>query len=107
MAARLYWLSFVDSDRIEGERFLGVCVVEVTDADAAAILPEIHEKFPNAQPEAEWIAAATRKAHRLGCNPGGEVATIELKEGWPFYHLIERDRLLTREELYAYTAKPS
>ena len=41
-------------------------------------MPEMRLKFPLAEPGAEWIAAASRKAHALGCNPGGEMASAEI-----------------------------
>jgi hypothetical protein len=70
----LWWLSFVDTSRPEGDRFLGVCIVE-------AVGP----------------VSAVGVAHARGCNPGGEVgitgpAPLEL---WPS---DLRNRLLTREE---------
>ena len=81
--SKVFWLSFYDADRPKGEQFLGACVVDVTaeEADAAAL--EVALKFPFAQPDSEWIAAATMKAHRLGCNPGGEVATMEVSPDNP------------------------
>ncbi len=67
---KVFWLSFCDGDKPTGEQFLGAAIVEVTaeEADAAAI--EVMLRFPLAQPGAEWLAAASRKAHALGCNPG-------------------------------------
>ena len=80
---KVFWLSFCDSDRPKGQQFLGAAVIDVTaeEADEAAI--EVMLRFPFAQPDAEWIAAAIKKAHRLGCNPGGEVATMELPPDHP------------------------
>jgi hypothetical protein len=45
-----FWLSFVDPEKPEGERFLGVAVVHAYDARGAVIV-----------------------SHLEGCNPGGEV----------------------------------
>ncbi len=52
--------------------------MEVTadEADLAAI--EMMLQFPFAQPDAKWIAAATKNAWALGCNPGGEIASMEV-----------------------------
>lgn len=54
-----YWLSFIDPDRPQGRRFLGVAVVR-----------------------AEGPLSATNKAHDLGINPGGEVAIIRLPDDY-------------------------
>lgn len=59
---RLWWLSFCDADLPAGSQSLGVCIVEGFDIG--------------------WAAA---EAHRLGCNPGGEVWGVEFpveKEDW-------------------------
>jgi hypothetical protein len=69
-----WWLSFVDVSAAP-HRFLGVAIVRATN--------EI---------------TAVREAHRLGCNPGGEVGTMRIPDegvppaGW-------RERLLSREEI--------
>lgn len=57
--ARWYYLSFVDPDRSEGNRFLGVCWVK-----------------------AGGPTTAIQSAHVHGINPGGQVAFVEL----PFLH---------------------
>jgi len=49
----VYWLSFVDTNRPEGDKFLGVAIVHGTDPQDAV---------------------AT--AWTLGCNPGGEVMIL-------------------------------
>jgi hypothetical protein len=54
------WLSFCDIHAPEGSQFLGVAIIEVESAAS----------------EAEAIKAAVMKAHREGCNPGGEVGAI-------------------------------
>jgi hypothetical protein len=94
---KTFWLSFVDEDRPEGDRFLGVAIVQVTEADVAAVLPQLNAQFPHRLPDSEWIAAATRKAHRLGCNPGGQVMSLELHAG-EVPPAIWLNRLLTRAE---------
>ena len=98
---RSFWLSFVDADREPGDRFLGVCVVDITDEEAAAILPEVRAKFPRALPDAEWLAAAVRKAWDLGVNPGGEIATQELPPN-RLFAAMPRDCLLSRADLIAW-----
>lgn len=54
---RLWWLSFCDESRRAGQQSLGVCIVEGFD-----------------------IGWATAEAHRMGCNPGGQVWGIEVPE---------------------------
>ena len=75
---RRFWLSFADDSKPRGQQFLGVCVVEVTFEEAASLLPRIDREFPNHQEGAEWISAAVDKAWRLKCNPGGEVASLDI-----------------------------
>ncbi len=102
METRTYWLSFVDSSAIEGQGFRGVCVVDVTEAEAAAQLADLAARFPLHQPGAEWIAAATAKAWRLGCNPGGAVLSLRLDLAAPSPAAlaeVPRDRLMSRVEL--------
>lgn len=43
---RTFWLSFVDETRPEGDRFLGVCIVDVTDEDAARAKEFQARRFP-------------------------------------------------------------
>jgi hypothetical protein len=101
---RTFWLSFVDPDRPEGQQFLGVTVVDVSDNEVASIVDEIRDRFPNAKAGAEWIAAATRKAWSLGCNPGGEVGCAELPSETCGH--VPRNRLLTREEAARFGGVP-
>jgi hypothetical protein len=56
--ADLSWLylSFVDPDRPEGQRFLGACWVK-----------------------AQGPATAIQTAHEHGCNPGGQVKFLQLR----------------------------
>ena len=56
-----WWLSFCDPDLPEGKQFLGACVVVADD-----------------------IISAAQEAHRLKCNPGGEVAGLELPDRMPW-----------------------
>lgn len=54
----LWWLSFVDPKRPQGQRFLGCALVETeTDPDDPKVA----------------MSDAIRRAWRTGCNPGGEV----------------------------------
>ncbi len=75
---KVFWLSFCDNHKPAGQQFLGACLIDVTaeEADDAAI--DILIGFPFAKPGAEWLGAAVKKSHRLGCNPGGEVASVEI-----------------------------
>lgn len=75
---RTFWLSFADADKPKGKQFLGVAIVEVDEQAAAEALIDIALRFPMAQDGAEWIAAASRKAWATGCNPGGQVASVEV-----------------------------
>lgn len=76
--AKVFWLSFCDSALPKGSQFIGGCVVKVTAEEADEAAFDVMLQFPFAQPDAEWIAAACKKAHQLGCNPGGEMASIEI-----------------------------
>ena len=107
MTAKLLWMSFVDTSRPPGAgRFLGVTIIHITDAERLAVLPELQATFPHAKPGADWLLAATRKAHRLGCNPGGEVLTAELDLDDPQAAALPRERLLTRQELVELGTQP-
>lgn len=81
---KVFWLSFCDGKRPKGSQFLGACLISVTasEADDAAI--DVLLRFPLAQPDSEWIAAATTKAHLLGCNPGGQIAFMEIDPEHPY-----------------------
>ena len=102
MSARTFWLSFCDTKKRKGDQFSGACVVDVTDDDAREALTELVLRFPNHLDGAEWIAAATRKAHRAGCNPGGEVAGYDISAGTSeALAAYERNRLYSRAEIEA------
>lgn len=77
---KVFWLSFCDSERPKGQQFLGACLIDVTAAEADDAAIDVLLRFPLAQPDAEWLAAAIKKSHALGCNPGGEVASAEFTE---------------------------
>lgn len=91
---RTFWLSFADENRPSGDQFLGVAVVDVTDAEIEAARPFLP---PTARVGAEFIMAAIRKAHALGCNPGGQVRLTEV----PVIMMAETPRgvLLSRAQL--------
>lgn len=60
-----WWLSFCDPDKPEGERFLGAAIINVEN---------------DVEDDDLGFLAAVHRAHRLGLNPGGEVAGVTLDE---------------------------
>jgi len=94
---KTFWLSFTDQRRPAGDRFLGVCVVEVNETHVALAMMDLP---PQAAPGAEWIKAAIQRAWDCGCNPGGQVGSMEILES-ELRHLntTPRDVLLSREQL--------
>jgi hypothetical protein len=92
---KTFWLSFVDTDR----GFLGVAVLDVTEADAVAAKVLIDRLFPQHRPGAEWVAAAQRRAWQLGCNPAGQVQFTELPPDHPDTARVPRNRLMQKAEL--------
>ncbi len=99
---KTFWLSFCDSDLPTGEQFLGACLVDVTPEDANEMRVELAVRFPNAAEGAEWIAAASRKAHQMKCNPGGEMMSIDVTYA-PSDNLAlyPRNVLMSKSELEA------
>lgn len=95
---RTFWLSFCKDDRPKGDQFLGVCVIDVSPAEAFLAREHLAKNFPHALPGAEWLGAALRKARALQCNPGGEVAGYEVT-GWPEMDLVPRNMLLSKADL--------
>jgi|SRR5580765_5989839 len=75
---KTFWLSFTDPDRPKGEQFLGVAIIDVTEADAALAAAIVAARHPHAQPSANWIAAAIQRAWDTRCNPGGEIMSIDV-----------------------------
>lgn len=52
-----WWLSFVDPDRPEGDKFVGACIVQ------------------------GWgVVSASMEAHARKCNPGGQVKGVPFPE---------------------------
>jgi hypothetical protein len=82
---KTFWLSFCDGARPQGQQFIGVAVVDVTEeeADEAAL------SMPRGD---RWVIAACQKAWRDGCNPGGQM----LSDGIPD---APRSRLMQMPEL--------
>ena len=75
----LWWLSFCDEEKPEGSRLLGVSLVEGED-----FLP------------------AVLNAHRLGCNPGGQVLGLPFPEAKAaLVGASWKNRLLSRAEAEA------
>ena len=74
---KTFWLSFTDQRRPTGDRFLGVCIVEVNETHVALAMIDLPQQ---AAPGAEWIKAAIQRAWALNCNPGGQVGAIEIQE---------------------------
>jgi hypothetical protein len=95
---RTFWLSFGDPDRPKGEQFLGVAIVDVTDADAARAKRLVMARFPHAHSGSEWIAAAGQVAWATGCNPGGQILTIDVT-GEHETDKLPRNRLLSKADL--------
>ena len=93
---KTFWLSFCDVTRPKGQQFLGACLIEVTAEEALAAALDLLLRFPMAQPDAEWIGAASTKAWRLGCNPGGEMASAEIPPANPMLAHYERGVLMDR-----------
>lgn len=98
-AAKIFWMSFCDGDRPEGQQFLGACIISVSAAEAEDCMVDMLLRFPFAQPDAEWIAAATKKAWALGCNPGGEIATHEIPPDHPMLAHYTQGILMDRETI--------
>lgn len=104
-----WWLSFSDPDRPPRERFLGVVIVDVTEAEAGDIAASVTARraqhgLPLQEPSVDYMAAAIRKAHRVRANPGGEVAAWRIDDQPNFAALdpkMPRDRLLSKADLVA------
>ena len=73
---KLYYLSFADPKKTPGSQWLGCAYVEA-------------ESLPH---------AVFHESHRHGCNPGGEVMSIELPIDAPVKQDY-RNRLLSEKEL--------
>ncbi len=77
-----FWMSFTDPQRPEGSQFLGVALVDASN-----------------------IAEAMTISHTSGCNPGGEIAFVEIpEEDIPLDMAVAmkaapRNTLMSRDEL--------
>lgn len=104
-----WWLSFCDDDKPEGERFLGVAIVDVDEIDVALAEPmttalrAAHGLPPLTDPRDKWMSGAVGKTYLLKINPGGAVLAHRLDDIVPPDELATcpRDRLLQRLELDA------
>ena len=98
---RTYWLSFVEP----GVEFLGVAVVDVDEDDLAEAkerlrnLATMDGRPLNADDNAGWVLAATMVARQMGCNPGGEVMSLDVTKNPP---VVPRNRLLSKADLVAF-----
>lgn len=94
---RTYWMSFASP--ADGKN-LGVIITSVSKEEADAAL-SLHPKMYD-RAEGPWVVAAVRKAHKLGINPGGEVAAYRLdhvkdfRTVKPFY---PEDKLLSKKDI--------
>jgi hypothetical protein len=92
---KTYWLSFCDD---AGKNF-GVCVVDVTDEQAEEAVSIARDLNPDGYPKGhEWVVAAIGQSLRMGCNPGGDVQSVEIDPGSMATDL-PRNRLLQESEL--------
>jgi hypothetical protein len=107
--ARKFWLSFCDNERPKGSRFLGACIVDVTAENADKARGLVEERYPHHAFGAEWIAAASREAWRLGCNPGGQMLSLDVTDapeaaGWPVGVLMSLAEIEARGPVIRATA---
>jgi len=73
-----FYMSFCDVDRPAGQKFLGATVIEAAD-----------------------VKAAVTRSHRIGVNPGGEVAIWELPSPLPTAGAHYLDRFVPRAAVMA------
>lgn len=73
--SKLYWLSFVDENKIPGTAFIGASIVAADTSENAPIV-----------------------AYKKGCNPGGQIAIMEITEHQDKINPDYFHRLLTKEE---------
>lgn len=102
-----WWLSFSDPDLPKGQQFLGVAIVDITEEDAAAVHDDVDMTPGGLQRAAgdtslDWLAAAVRESHLMGCNPGGCVLSGRIDDAPGFLERdarIPRNRLLSKADL--------
>jgi hypothetical protein len=96
---RTFWLSFCGPKVSEHvDSFRGVCVIDVSEAEAFLAREHMTKRFPHAPPGGEWLGAALNKAWKLKCNPGGDVNGFDVT-GQPEMDLVPRNMLLSRADL--------
>lgn len=102
-----WWLSFSDPDLPKGQQFLGMAIVDITEEDAVAVHDEVDatlggQRRVAGDTDLDWMAAAIRESHMMGCNPGGCVLSgrIDHVPGFPERDArIPRNRLLSKADL--------
>lgn len=82
---KYWWMSFADPDRPQGDTFLGVAICR-----------------------GDNLGEAIARAWEKGCNPGGEVAALEVPFLTdPSFTGVQPDRLLSQKELERLGVKQS
>ena len=93
---KTFWLSFADE---QSGVNLGVCVVQVSQEQAADAVDIARRLNPGGYPDGhEWVIAAVGQAVLMECNPGGNVQPMEVDPN----HLpadLPRNRLIQQTEL--------
>jgi hypothetical protein len=82
-----WWLSFINDEKPEGERSLGVCIVQIPDAEYTE------------SGEGSAFSNALRMAHFMGCNPGGNVRGRRVFEDSPIFGKLLYNKLMDKAEL--------
>lgn len=84
---QLWWLSFVDPDRPEGQRFLGVTVMDYDLPEGVEALRDI-------------VELVLTEAWRRQCNPGGAAQVTKLEElADAVTPMTYRNRILMKPEV--------
>lgn len=102
MTNHLCWISYVRIDARQEDEFLGVCLIEVNDAELAEATRSpkyLISDLPKDHATALMLAA-THKARMLECAPLGavEIMIVELPNTGVFPS-VRRNQLLTSAEL--------
>jgi hypothetical protein len=94
---KTYWLSFCAEDTGQN---IGVCVVEVSDEQAAEAVQIAKAANPGGvYPDGhEWIVAAIGQSLLMECNPGGHVEATEVDPS-TLPAALPRNRLVQKDEL--------
>lgn len=96
---KYFWMSFCDTDKPNGQQFLGVSIIPVTKEEVDRLVPLIRVMYPMSTDD--WFVTATMKSWDEKCNPGGQVsATLldgaPLPDGTPMCKLMSKAELLER-----------